>query len=66
VDKTLRCDCGFQVSGRRLEALAGEVRRHAGEAHGMELSYDEAMVLVLDAPDTVPRETGSATTKEEP
>jgi hypothetical protein len=32
----------------------------------MELSYDEAMVLVLDAPDTVPRETGSATTKEEP
>jgi predicted small metal-binding protein len=66
----LHCHCGFEARAEREGALVAEVRRHAREAHGMTLSFDDAKLLVaraaLDerAPTTTPRD-GTATTNEE-
>jgi hypothetical protein len=45
VDKVLHCDCGFEARAADEDRLVAEIRRHAREAHGMELSHDEALLL---------------------
>jgi hypothetical protein len=59
VDRVLHCDCGFDARGEDEDGLVAEVQRHAREAHGMALSYDEALVLAfrvqLGASPTTPR-----------
>jgi hypothetical protein len=49
VDKVLHCDCGFEARAADEEGLVAEVQRHAGEAHGMALSHDEALLLTFQA-----------------
>jgi predicted small metal-binding protein len=44
---TITCDCGFEARAADEGGLVAEVRRHAAEAHGMELSDDEARALVF-------------------
>ena len=45
----LHCDCGFEARAADERGLVAEVRRHAGEAHGMSLSHDEALLLAFRA-----------------
>lgn len=45
----LHCDCGFEARAADEEGLVAEVRRHAREAHGMELGHDEALLLAFRA-----------------
>jgi Protein of unknown function (DUF1059) len=56
MDKVLHCDCGFEARATDEDGLVAEVQRHAREAHGMALSYDEALLLAfraeLNAPST--------------
>jgi hypothetical protein len=47
--QVLHCNCGFEARAADEEALVAEVQRHAREAHGMELSHDEALVVVFRA-----------------
>jgi hypothetical protein len=49
VDRVLRCECGFEARASDEEGLVAEVRRHAVEAHGMELSRDDALLLAFRA-----------------
>ena len=48
-DKALRCDCGYEVNATEEAASVREVRRHASEAHGIELSNEVARDLVRAA-----------------
>lgn len=48
-DKTLRCDCGYEVQARDDDAAVEEVRRHALDAHGIELPLELARTLVRNA-----------------
>lgn len=48
-DKALRCDCGYEVQASDEAACVREVRRHASEAHGIELPDDVALDLVRRA-----------------
>ena len=48
-DKALRCDCGYEVQASDEEARVQEVRRHASEAHGIDLPVDVALDLVQRA-----------------
>ena len=63
MDKVLHCDCGFEARAASEDEFIAAVRRHALEAHGMALSYDEALLLAFraeldaNAPRTTPRET---------
>ena len=45
----LHCDCGFEARAADEEGLVAEVQRHARDAHGMALSYDEALLLAFRA-----------------
>jgi len=69
VDKTLTCDCGFIARARDGVGLATEVRRHACEAHGMPLSHDEALLLLLHVElaeaTAIPSRPRTATEREE-
>lgn len=49
MDKVLRCDCGFEVRVRDEAEFVALVQRHAGEAHGMELTREQVLVLALRA-----------------
>jgi hypothetical protein len=49
MDKVLHCDCGFEARAADEDGLVAEVQRHAREAHGMTLSYDEALLLAFRA-----------------
>ena len=48
-DKALRCDCGFEVRADDELARVDVVRRHAWEAHGVELSFELAFDVVRRA-----------------
>jgi hypothetical protein len=71
VDKILHCDCGFEARAEQEDELVAQVRRHAHEAHGMELTHDEARRLALRAdpkensPTTTPRETTARVEEEQ-
>jgi Protein of unknown function (DUF1059) len=45
VEKVLRCDCGFEARADDEGELVARARQHAREAHGMELSSEQALVL---------------------
>jgi Protein of unknown function (DUF1059) len=68
VDRVLHCDCGFDARGEDEDGLVAEVQRHAREAHGMALSYDEALLLAfrvqLGASPTSPRRTSKQPDEE--
>jgi predicted small metal-binding protein len=46
-NKAVRCDCGHEVEGVSEEQLLAEVRDHAREAHGIEFSREDALLVVL-------------------
>jgi len=48
-DKALRCDCGYEVHASDEAARVREVRRHASDAHGIDLPTDIALDLVRRA-----------------
>jgi hypothetical protein len=60
------------VRGAHEHTLVAEVRRHAQDAHGMALSYEDALVLAFraelddEAPTATLRETTTPTEREEP
>jgi hypothetical protein len=45
--KVLRCDCGYEVSADSDEELVADVRRHALDAHGMELTAEDALLVAF-------------------
>jgi predicted small metal-binding protein len=47
--KVLRCDCGFEVAADTDEEFAAGVRRHALEAHSMQFSAEDALLVALRA-----------------
>jgi hypothetical protein len=47
VDRALQCECGFEARGADEDGLVAEVQRHAREAHGMGLSHNEALLVVI-------------------
>jgi len=49
VERVLTCDCGFEARAEDEEGLVEQVMRHAREAHGMALSYDEALAVARDS-----------------
>jgi predicted small metal-binding protein len=57
VERTITCDCGFEARAADDDGLVTEVKRHAFEAHRMDLSDDEARALVSRSA-TTDRETG--------
>jgi Protein of unknown function (DUF1059) len=68
VDRVLHCDCGFDARAEDEDGLVAEVQRHAREAHGMALSYDEALLLAfrvqLGASPTSSRQTSDRPDEE--
>ncbi len=64
----LHCECGFEARASDEAGLVAEVRRHAREAHGMELDHDEALLLAFRAElssTTAPAPHRTTTTTEE-
>lgn len=45
-DEALRCECGYEVQASDESARVDEVRRHASEAHGIDLSAEVALDVV--------------------
>lgn len=45
--KSIHCDCGYGVRGTTEERQVTDVRRHAWDAHGMSLSIEEALAVLL-------------------
>jgi predicted small metal-binding protein len=48
-DKTVRCDCGYEVRALDEAACVAAVRRHAREVHGVDLSVELARDVVRRA-----------------
>jgi predicted small metal-binding protein len=48
-NKAVRCDCGHEVRAVSEERLLAEVQEHAREAHGIEFSHEDALLVVLRA-----------------
>jgi len=47
MERLLRCDCGFEVRADGDDELVAGVRRHAFDAHGMDLTRDDVLRLAL-------------------
>jgi predicted small metal-binding protein len=45
-NQALRCECGYEVRASDEAARVDEVRRHASETHGIDLSADVALEVV--------------------
>jgi len=45
-EEALRCECGYEVRASDEAGRVDEVRRHASEAHGIDLSADVALDVV--------------------
>jgi hypothetical protein len=45
--KVLRCDCGYEVSAETDEELVVGVRGHALDAHGMEFTTEDALLVAF-------------------
>src|ERR1041384_987031 len=63
-DKALRCDCGYEVQASDEAGRVHEVRKHASEAHGIDLPEDVALDLVRRAR-LAPRGERGRPTREE-
>jgi predicted small metal-binding protein len=48
-DEALRCECGYEVRASDEAGRVDEVRRHAWETHGIDLSADVALDVVRRA-----------------
>lgn len=46
-DNVPRCDCGYQVTADDEAELVEEIRAHARNAHGIDFSVEEALLVVL-------------------
>jgi predicted small metal-binding protein len=49
VNKVIRCPCGSIIKGDSEEALVSNAQQHAKEAHGMELSREQALSMAQPA-----------------
>jgi predicted small metal-binding protein len=49
VQTVLPCDCGFEARADDDDGLLDEVQRHARDVHGMELTRDDALLVVSRA-----------------
>jgi hypothetical protein len=47
MEKVLRCECGYEVSADTDEKLVVGIRRHALDAHGMELTAEDALLVAF-------------------
>jgi hypothetical protein len=47
MEKVLRCDCGYEVSADTDEELVVGVRQHALDAHGMEFTAEDALLVAF-------------------
>jgi predicted small metal-binding protein len=47
--KPVRCDCGYEVEPDEEDAVVAEIRLHAREAHGIDFTDEEALLVVLRA-----------------
>ena len=45
MSKVIRCPCGFIVRAESDNALVAKAQEHAKQAHGMELTPEEAMSM---------------------
>lgn len=45
MSKVIRCPCGFVVRAENDNALVAMAQEHAKQAHGMELTPEEAMSM---------------------
>ncbi len=45
MNKVIRCPCGYIIRAEDENALVAKARQHAKQAHGMELSREEAMSM---------------------
>ena len=45
MSKVIRCPCGFVVRAESDDALDAKAQEHAKQAHGMELTPEEAMSM---------------------
>jgi len=45
MSKVIRCPCGFVVRAESDDALVAKAQEHAKQAHGMELTPEEAMSM---------------------
>ena len=57
-DEALRCECGYEVQASDEAARVDEVRRHASEAHGIDLSADQALAVVRRGAGALSRQDG--------
>lgn len=46
--KVVTCDCGFTFEGEE-DALVAAVQTHGREAHGMDVSRDQALAMARPA-----------------
>jgi Protein of unknown function (DUF1059) len=46
-DKVLSCECGYEVTATDEAELVDEIRRHARDAHGIDFSVLDALLVVL-------------------
>ena len=59
-DEALRCECGYEVQASDEAAQVDEVRRHAAETHGVDLSADVALDVVRRVAARPKRDVGGA------
>ena len=45
--KSTTCECGYEISARDETARVDEIRSHAREAHGIEFSVEDALLVLL-------------------
>jgi predicted small metal-binding protein len=45
MSKVIRCPCGFVVRAESDNALVAKAQEHAKQAHGMDLTAEEAMSM---------------------
>ena len=49
MNKVIRCHCGSIIKGESEEALVVNAQKHAKEAHGMELTREQALSMAQPA-----------------
>ena len=64
-DKTLRCDCGHEVTATDEAELVEEIRWHAQHAHGIQFSVEDALLVVLRSQLDLSRASSGTGTCEE-
>ena len=45
MEKVIRCPCGYMIRAEDDNALVAKAQQHAKQAHGMELSREEALSM---------------------